>query len=268
MPYAYAKPQDILVGFPLLEFPKRSSWNDVMFFHQVAHSADGNDGHKVSALLQWNVRLSLHDLEWSKPEQNNNHQETYWWPILGVSIISSIHDARDTVIYKGVSQNEAAVCFVVCFGGLFRTVLLPRTVKFKGSVSGSVSKVCFGVCFGGLFRQSRTSQPYLKLHPPKKCKPINTIYVLDIGFTLRFVCTSLCILHLSYRMITVCHFFHDNPVFDIRFCQGLDLVLLACLFNIRYLWVLSLISLLQPLSKRRSCNLVHWKSTVDGHIQF
>ena len=35
----------------------------------------------------------------------------------------------------------------VCFGGLFRTVLLPRTVKFKGSVSGSVSKVCFGVCF-------------------------------------------------------------------------------------------------------------------------
>ena len=84
----------------------------------------------------------------------------------------------------GVSQNEAAgtgslsqgsvsrVCFVVCFGGLFRTVLLPRTVKFKGSVSGSVSKVCFGVCFGGLFRQSRTSQPYLKLHSPKKCKPI------------------------------------------------------------------------------------------------
>ena len=60
----------------------------------------------------------------------------------------------------------------VCFGGLFRTVLLPRTVKFKGSVSGSVSKVCFGVCFGGLFRQSRTSQPYLKLHSPKKCKPI------------------------------------------------------------------------------------------------
>ena len=84
----------------------------------------------------------------------------------------------------GVSQNEAAgtgslsqgsvsrVCFVVCFGGLFRTVLLPRTVKFKWSVSGSVSKVCFGVCFGGLFRQSRTSQPYLKLHSPKKCKPI------------------------------------------------------------------------------------------------
>ena len=60
----------------------------------------------------------------------------------------------------------------VCFGGLFRTVLLPRTVKFKGSVSGSVSKVCFGVCFGGLSRQSRTSQPYLKLHPPKKYKPI------------------------------------------------------------------------------------------------
>ncbi len=59
----------------------------------------------------------------------------------------------------------------VCFGGLFRTVLLPRTVKFKGSVSGSVSKVCFGVCFGGLFCQSRTSQPYLKLHSPKKCKP-------------------------------------------------------------------------------------------------
>ena len=90
----------------------------------------------------------------------------------------------------GVSQNEAAgtgslsqgsvsrVCFVVCFGGLFRglfrTVLLPRTVKFKGSVSGSVSKVCFGVCFGGLFRQSRTSQPYLKLHSPKKCKPKST----------------------------------------------------------------------------------------------
>ena len=81
----------------------------------------------------------------------------------------------------GVSQNEAAgtgslsqgsvsrVCFVVCFGGLFRTVLLPRTFKFKGSVS----KVCFGVCFGGLFRQSRTSQPYLKLHSPKKCKPIS-----------------------------------------------------------------------------------------------
>ena len=83
----------------------------------------------------------------------------------------------------GVSQNEAAgtgslsqgsvsrVCFVVCFGGLFRTVLPPRTFKFKGSVSESVSKVCFGVCFGGLFRQSRTSQPYLKLHSPKKCKP-------------------------------------------------------------------------------------------------
>ena len=84
----------------------------------------------------------------------------------------------------GVSQNKVCgtgslsqgsvsrVCFVVCFGGLFRTVLLPRTVKFKGSVSGSVSKVCFGVCFGGLFRQSRTSQPYLKLHPLKKYKPI------------------------------------------------------------------------------------------------
>ena len=84
----------------------------------------------------------------------------------------------------GVSQNKVCgtgslsqgsvsrVCFVVCFGGLFRTVLLPRTVKFKGSVSGSVSKVCFGVCFGGLSRQSRTSQPYLKLHPPKKYKPI------------------------------------------------------------------------------------------------
>ena len=68
----------------------------------------------------------------------------------------------------------------VCFGGLFRTVLLPRTVKFKGSVSGSVSKVCFGVCFGGLFRQSRTSQPYLKLHSPKKCKPI---YYNHIIFT-------------------------------------------------------------------------------------
>ena len=80
----------------------------------------------------------------------------------------------------GASQNEAAgtgslsqgsvsrVCFVVCFGGLFRTVLLPRTIKFKGSFSGSVSKVCFGVCFGGLFRQSRTSQPYLQLHSPKK----------------------------------------------------------------------------------------------------
>ena len=80
----------------------------------------------------------------------------------------------------GVSQNEAAgtgslsqgsvsrVCFVVCFGGLFRTVLLPRTFKFKGSVSESASKVCFG----GLFRQSRTSQPYLKLHSTKKCKPI------------------------------------------------------------------------------------------------
>ena len=57
--------------------------------------------------------------------------------------------------HLGVSQNEAAgtgslsqgsvsrVCFVVCFGGLFRTVLLPRTVKFKGSVSGYVSGVCF-----------------------------------------------------------------------------------------------------------------------------
>ena len=90
----------------------------------------------------------------------------------------------NNVSYVGVSQNEAAgtgslsqgsvsrVCFVVCFGGLFRTVLLPRTVKFKGSVSGSVSKACFGVCFGGLFRQSRTSQPYLKLHSPKKCKPM------------------------------------------------------------------------------------------------
>ena len=89
----------------------------------------------------------------------------------------------------GVSQNEAAgtgslsqgsvsrVCFVVCFGGLFRTVLLPRTFKFKGSVSGSVSKVGFGVCFGGLFRQSRTSQPYLKLHSPKKCKPIYIYYI-------------------------------------------------------------------------------------------
>ena len=58
-----------------------------------------------------------------------------------------------------MSQNEAAgtgslsqgsvsrVCFVVCFGGLFRTVLLPRTVKFKGSVSGSVSGYVSGVCF-------------------------------------------------------------------------------------------------------------------------
>ena len=92
--------------------------------------------------------------------------------------------AERIYIYMGVSQNEAAgtgslsqgsvsrVCFVVCFGGLFRTVLLPRTVKFKGSVSGSVSKVCFGVCFGGLSRQSRTSQPYLRLHSSKKCKPI------------------------------------------------------------------------------------------------
>ncbi len=42
---------------------------------------------------------------------------------------------------------------------------------FRGAVSWSVSKVCFGVCFGGLFRQSRTSQPYLKLHSPKKYKP-------------------------------------------------------------------------------------------------
>ena len=104
------------------------------------------------------------------------------------------------IIYMGVSQNEAAgtgslsqgsvsrVCFVVCFGGLFRTVLLPRTVKFKGSVSGSVSKVCFGVCFGGLFRQSRTSQPYLKLHSPKKCKPI---YVCV--FDCRWIyCTLVC----------------------------------------------------------------------------
>ena len=59
----------------------------------------------------------------------------------------------------GVSQNEAAgtgsvsqgSVSQVCFGGLFRTVLLPRTVKFKGSVSGSVSQVCFVVCFGVCF---------------------------------------------------------------------------------------------------------------------
>ena len=42
----------------------------------------------------------------------------------------------------------------VCFGGLFRTVLLPGTVKFKGSVSGSVSKVCFEGLFLGMFRGS------------------------------------------------------------------------------------------------------------------
>ena len=97
----------------------------------------------------------------------------------------------------GVSQNEAAgtgslsqgfvsrVCFVVCFGGLFRTVLLPRTVKFTGSVSGSVSKVCFGVCFGGLFRQSRTSQPYLKLHSSKKYKPILSYNIIQYPQSLQ-----------------------------------------------------------------------------------
>ena len=93
-----------------------------------------------------------------------------------------------------LSQGSVSrVCFVVCFGGLFRTVLLPRTVKFKGSVSGSVSKVCFGVCFGGLFRQSRTSQPYLKLHSPKKCKPMyfpietGDVPLLYIKLTLPFL---------------------------------------------------------------------------------
>ena len=39
----------------------------------------------------------------------------------------------------------------VCFGGLFRTVLLPRTVEFKASVSGSVRRSVSGyvsrVCF-------------------------------------------------------------------------------------------------------------------------
>ena len=82
----------------------------------------------------------------------------------------------------------------VCFGGLFRTVLLPRTVKFKGSVSGSVSKVCFGVCFGGLFRQSRTSQPYLKLHSPKKCKPIYILYLIR----------NQCFLVNSNHLVRVC----------------------------------------------------------------
>ena len=52
-------------------------------------------------------------------------------------------------ILLGVSQNE------VCGTGS-----LPQ---------GSVSRVCFG----GLFRQSRTSQPYLKLHSPKKYKSIS-----------------------------------------------------------------------------------------------
>ena len=104
---------------PTREFPKRSSWNDVMPFHQVAHSADGSDGHKVSALLQRNVRLSLHDLEWSKPEQHNNHQETYWRPILGVSIISSIQDVSDTAIWSintihVVNFRCAFICTSLC----------------------------------------------------------------------------------------------------------------------------------------------------------
>lgn len=119
----YAEPQDILIGSPLLvnfiEFPKRSSWNDVMPFHQVARSADGSDGHKVNALLQRNVRLSLHDLEWSKPEQHNNHQETYWRPILGVSIISSIQDVSDTAIWSintihVVDFRCAFICTSLC----------------------------------------------------------------------------------------------------------------------------------------------------------
>ena len=42
-------------------------------------------------------------------------------------------------------------------------------LKMRGAGNGSfASGVCFVVCFGGLFRQSRTSQPYLKLVTPKK----------------------------------------------------------------------------------------------------
>ena len=134
------------------------------------------DGGKESVLKTREIILTKSAV---LVEQKNHFRHFYNIYIYIISI---------SYIYMAVSQNEAAgtgslsqgsvsrVCFVVCFGGLFRTVLLPRTVKFKGSVSGSVSKVCFGVCFGGLFRQSRTSQPYLKLHSPKKCKPIYYIH--------------------------------------------------------------------------------------------
>ena len=75
----------------------------------------------------------------------------------------------------GVSQNEGCgtgslpqgpvsrVCFVVCFGGLFRTS--PQIERQKCAV-------CFVVCFEGLFRGSVSPKPnfpaLLEVGHPKK----------------------------------------------------------------------------------------------------
>ena len=105
----------------------------------------------------------------------------------------------------------------VCFGGLFRTVLLPRTFKFKGPVSGSVSKVCFG----GLFRQSRTSQPYLKLHSPKKCKPIYSTWPWILEDKLKNCPTKVA----TQRPV--------DPRFVRRFCRFQEV---ACAVAVIFQW--------------------------------
>ena len=65
----------------------------------------------------------------------------------------------------------------VCFGGLFRTVLLPRTVKFKGSVS----RVCFEGLFRGMFRGSvspKSNFPaLLKVALPKKMQTLICLWL-------------------------------------------------------------------------------------------
>ena len=89
--------------------------------------------------------------------------------------------------YKCVSKRgvrDGKFASGVCFAGLFRGM-------FRGSVSHSSSsshslnsRVCFVVCFEGLFRsmfrQSQTSQPYLKLHSPKKIQTLIKLYVSGI----------------------------------------------------------------------------------------
>ena len=65
---------------------------------------------------------------------------------------------------------------------------------------GSVSMVCFGVCFGGLFRQSRTSQPYLKLHSPKKMQTHMGLRAIN---SMRELCLKNTG-HFGLRFIAVC----------------------------------------------------------------
>ena len=90
----------------------------------------------------------------------------------------------------------------VCFGGLFRTVLLPRTVKFKESVEG---------LFRGMFRGSVSPksnfQALLKVALPKKMQTHIYIYIHDPGPRFRTPPRTrekhvLCVARLFFLKIT------------------------------------------------------------------